>query len=1013
LGAKTTLFSLSVKARAVFLALLLCLGVAAGVCARGQADRESRQRLAEVEQLIDEKRYNEAVALLSQVVKEDPDRFDAAERLMERIRSLRAEIDRSFAELNNAIRENKLEEIVALMDQIEELNPYPSDTEVELLDMLRAAGVEQIYFVNVFRDLMARARLQIEAGEYRPAVSTYLEGFQINKDRFDQEGYGNIVENAVNSALDNLKIAIAACDRLTGELQGEGEGLGEQLENLPSDMAALTATLESMTEALGTVERSGLTFQTQNRRIRESSREDQFDLFLVFADQLVFGPANSTNEGISYALASIWRREAGQLASRLTTRGEAAYSSVVGAFRRGAAEQSLGSAEEARTLFESALRFQTMWPLPVDASRPYPLGSAGQEAFAEALPAYLRTQEYLKALDGYAFLAQADGQVTDLEAKDVTTIGEVYEDRDKLSSLFDRIEALESSWSDLLARYREGETVGIALGDHALQAERVIADIENTKQAVAALDIRLLDRVARVQGVEFEERFRSYNASFQEGVELQEGTEVSLEPIRDESGQVVETPVRVDKYPSRALAIFQPLSEDLEQLAGEASEMLDDALQREYVEQSEELQVHVRSLRSLVARISELQQQLGPRLEDARRASLQAERYRREGELRYQQAVTNVGNRRFDEARSNIQASREAFDTSLSFEEDAEARRIRDEALVALSNSITETLTVGVVREVRERIEVAKRLYAQGDFAGAERRLLEAQDWWEDANSTENPEVAFWLRIVRSAVDATTGREIAITDPLYKEISQLYNLAYRDFETGRQLLQQRQTGEALRVLRRAEDRLAKILVPFPNNAAARVLNLRILQVSDPEVFRSRITELYNDALAIRNRNPQDAYANLKDIEQLQPNYPGLQRAIADLEIDLGLRIAPPDPAKIAQSRELYLQARSYWDTNQRDLFPAALEQLDEAILLNPDNRQAVALKDQMLVATGGQRVDVLSSDDQRLLREAEAKYLSGDYFEALVIIEQLLRKPANKNNQEILDLEKRIRARTG
>ena len=73
----------------------------------------------------------------------------------------------------------------------------------------------------------------------------------------------------------------------------------------------------------------------------------------------------------------------------------------------------------------------------------------------------------------------------------------------------------------------------------------------------------------------------------------------------------------------------------------------------------------------------------------------------------------------------------------------------------------------------------------------------------------------------------------------------------------------------------------------------------------------------------------------------------------------------------------------------------------------------MALKDRLLIATGGQRVDVLSSDDQRLLREAEAKYLAGDYFEALVIIEQLLRKPGNQNNQEILDLEKRIRARTG
>ena len=108
--------------------------------------------------MIEEKRYNEAVLLLSQVVKEDPDRFDAAEELMDLIRIRRTEIDEGYADLNTAIRENDLEGIVVLMDKLEELNPYPSDSESELLDMLRAAGVEQIYFVNLFRDIMASVR---------------------------------------------------------------------------------------------------------------------------------------------------------------------------------------------------------------------------------------------------------------------------------------------------------------------------------------------------------------------------------------------------------------------------------------------------------------------------------------------------------------------------------------------------------------------------------------------------------------------------------------------------------------------------------------------------------------------------------------------------------------------------------------------------------------------------------------------------------------------------------------
>jgi len=1013
------LFSHSVRVRIILLALFICLVAAVSVQARGRAEQESRRRLAEVEKLIDEKRYNEAVRLLSEVVQEDPDRFDAAERLMERIRVRRTEIDQSFAELNAAIRENEQEKIVVLIDKLEDLNPYPSESEAKLLDMLRAAGIERIYFVNLFRQLMARAKAQIQAGEYRRAVSTYLEyfqeDFQIVKKNFDEEEYGNILKNSVDVALNNLQGAIRAYDASYVGLESLTEGFGADPENLPSRVDAAAATLQSLAEAVGTVERSGRTFQTQNERIREASADDQYDLFLFFSDQLVFGPGANSSEGIAYALDSIWRRGLAGLESGLLQRGQTAYAAAVEQFRGNSMDAALASISEAEALFPWLLDVQTLWPLRVEPTRPYPADETGRTAFAAALPGFLRTQEYLKALEDYRALTRTNQRVGELVEKEVSTVQQLYDDRDELADLLAETTGLDSSWRDQLAEYRGAAGQSLRLTNHASQAGEVLSDISATLQGIQELDIRLLDRVALIQGAEFEERFRTYEKQFEQAVKLQEGTEVTLEPIRDpESGEIVETPTRVEQFPSRAVAIYLPLSQNLEDLAGEVDAMLADALHNaEYVAQSVELQNHIDSLQSLVERTAALRGELEPRLEDAQQAALQAERYRREGQLRFQQAQANVSNRRYAEARQNIRSAREAFDTSLSFEEDPEIRRIRDEELVALSRAIVDLENNLVIAEVRQLIEAGRRLYAQGDFAGAEQTLLAAQARWADTNPTENPEVSFWLGLVRSAVDATTGREIAETDPLYKEMSQLYNLAYRDFQTGQQLIQQGQAGEAVRVLQRAEDRIAKILVPFPYNTQARVLTLRILQINDADAFRARITELYNDALRRRSDSPQEAYATLKDIEQLLPNYPGLQTAIANLEITLGFRIPPPDPAKIAQSRDLYVQARSIWDRNQRDLYDSALDVLNEAIQLNPDNRDAVGLKDRLLIATGGARVDVLSSDDQRLLREAEAKYLAGNYFEALVIIEQLLRKPSNQNNQEILDLEKRVRAKTG
>ena len=1014
MGAKTALYSPSVKGKIILLALILCLVAAVSVQARGRAERQSRERLAEVEQLIEEKRYNQAILLLSQVVKEDPDRFDAAEELMNRIRTFRGEIDAGFAELNTAIGENDLENIVTLIDKLEDLNPYPNEAEAELLDMLRAAGVEQLYFVNRFRDIMARAKAQIDAGQYRQAITTYLEGFEINKDRFDDAGYGNILVNSVNTALGNMRQSIDDFLALSSNLDQEDTLISAEGEALNQAAAAVAADLESMMVGKGTVDSSGLTFQVLNTQIRDNSADDQYDLFIFFAGQLVFGPSDSATEGIANAMDAIWRQDSASLESGLLQRGETAYAAVVEEFRTQSMDQALESVAEAGALFTALLDLQALWPLRVAPTRSYPPGESGKTAVDAALPVFLRTQEYLEALDDYRSLIETSQRTSVLEEKEVTTTAQIFEDREELDDLIQQTTSLDSAWQQQLAFYTNGAGVGYSLNNHATQAREVIADINDTLAAIEALDMRLLDRVARVQGVEFEERFQRYKASFEEGVRLQEGVEAALEPIRDEDGQIVEIPVRVEQFPSRAVAIFQPLVTDLEELAEGAGGMLENTLQnREYLDRSEELQIHVRSLESLVDRTAQLQEELATRSEAARQAALQAERYRREGMLRYQQAQANVSYERYAEARLNIQTAREAFDNSLSFQEDPEVRRIRDEDLVVLSRAIINRENDRVIREVRELIDAGRRLYAQGDFTGAEQTLLKAQARWADTNPAKNPEVSFWLALVRSAVDATTGREIAVTDPLYKEMSQLYNLAYGDFQAGRQAVEQGETGVALRLLRRAEELIAKILVPFPYNARARVLTLRILQISDPDAFRRRITELYNDALARRNDSPQEAYAVFKDIEQLQPQYPGLQTAIRNIEITLGFRIPPPDPAKIAESRDLYLQAKSIRDRNLRDLYPVALDQLNEALRLNPDNRDAVALKDQILIATGGKREDVLSSDDQRLLREAEAKYLAGRYFEALAIIEQLLRKPSNQRNQEILDLEKRVRAKTG
>ena len=217
--------------------------------------------------------------------------------------------------------------------------------------------------------------------------------------------------------------------------------------------------------------------------------------------------------------------------------------------------------------------------------------------------------------------------------------------------------------------------------------------------------------------------------------------------------------------------------------------------------------------------------------------------------------------------------------------------------------------------------------------------------------------------------------------------------------------------DAIGRLERSEDKIARILIPFPYNQEARILSLRIDQLKDKDSFTEKLTRYYNDARRKISANPQEAYVDFKDLEQINPDYPGLKKSIYDLEIILQIRIPPPDPAKLAESRELFNKARVIVERNQRELFSIALEQLNRAIELNPNNQLAKEYKDRIQIAAGERVQPVLNSIALKQYRLAEEKFLAGNYFEALAIVEKLLKDKINRGYPPLIELKKRIETR--
>jgi hypothetical protein len=997
----------------VFSSLLLCLLSVAPVWAAGRAERESRARLQQAEALIEQKRYDEALELLKSTVEENPDSFEAAQKLVQRVLLIREQYNDKFAELMDALfNQNDVTRAIQLIEELRALDPNPNPRLARVLDQAMSAR-EIVYYLNQFNELMVRARALLDGGEYLQAMALYVGGFEINRNRFEAANYGNIVKDAVHAALAELSGAVDEFGTLDAEVGRSAQGLPAAPSALPGAVAAARETLLRQMELKAAVERAGHVFQTQNEQLRASGAQARSDLFLLLAIQLVFGREKEQAEGIGYAMDAAWRQRLGTLQAKLLEGGRGRYEAALDDFEGGAYEESRQGLAGARAYFDSALQLYALWPVRVQPGATFTLSGEGQAAMEEALPGFLLAQQSIRATRDFE-------ELIGIALRSAELGGQAIASAEQLNTIRREIAALEQSalekkpgWLEWIANLREAEALGLELQEQVARAQEVVSALDGTVEKLVALDINYLDRIVDLQAFALDSRFEELQKQYLEAVPLQEGVEVALPSVTNEQGQPVEQ-VRVEKYPSRALQAYRSVAAGLAEVEREGKALLDSTQQNpEYLQRNAQLKTRVQVLGDVLGRALALEAELAQRQAAAEQAAIQAERFRSEGLLRIQQVQTYTQRGQYATARETLANAQDALDRSLDLQEDREVRRIRDEGLPELSRRIAEAENAQVVREVRALINSGRDLFVKGDFIGAEMTLNRAQARWKDTHAEDNPEVNTWLTLVRSAVTAASGREIALTNPLYKDMSQLYNLAYADYLAGKKLVEAGNKGEALRVLKQADERIARILVPFPYNAQARELSLRILQLTDREAFGRRLTEMFREAQDKRATSPQDAYALLKDIERLQPNYPNLASTLYSVEVALGLKAKPPDPVDTARSRDLYLAAKAIYDRGVPDLFPGALERLTEALRLNPDNGQAAELKDRIQLALGGTVENVLSRDDELLLTQAEGLYAERKYYQSLAIIEVLLKNPKNRNNPRVLDLEKRLRAQTG
>jgi tetratricopeptide (TPR) repeat protein len=244
-------------------------------------------------------------------------------------------------------------------------------------------------------------------------------------------------------------------------------------------------------------------------------------------------------------------------------------------------------------------------------------------------------------------------------------------------------------------------------------------------------------------------------------------------------------------------------------------------------------------------------------------------------------------------------------------------------------------------------------------------------------------------------------------------MSQLLSDAHKAYDEGLRFISQGRRSDALERFAQSRQKTEEVRLVFPVNQEASILQLRIDQVIDPPAFQAMFTQRFNnDMAALRSKSPQsrEAYADLLDLNTINPRYPGMQAALTEAEIILELRPPPPDPAAIARSNEYTRNAQAIVDAGVQSQMEVALTYINRALEENPNNQEAMRLKDIIVPLAGGTKTAVLDSETKREYEAAVRELLAGNRINALAIVERLLQEPKNKGVSLLLDLQQRIRS---
>jgi len=994
-----------------FLLLQFALVVCAPQLSYARGSREDP--IEEAQRLIDARRHNEAMLILQEIIRRQPERIDEAEKLLREVRDFRTEYNQLFSELLLHISTNPedLERTLALISAMAALDEHPNPRVQEQIAQARIIA-QLAYDRRIAERLRNEARALVAEGRHDDAAQRYLEGFTLQQQEFENRGYSEILQNEVRQIRAETQGLVAQFGQIRPDFLRAGEDLLKVLTtpSLPEERSRLYG---SWRDQAGRIEGIEADLQELSERLvaaRNSVElefpDDPIDWHLNILRFMV-GEISPTAErdGIygvfahqidDYAYETVIGL--GEYLSTLNQEAELALIED-----RLTQAQSIYQDVAEITAYGTRLVFMASRLEPVELPQP---GIASELVRGHGRAAYtLIFSELSRAAERADAVSALNAARQQLGVAPVQDLSLDWERRVDLQDSRESFRDALGRWSRTAIELEANFDLPPELNEYqrasaALHSELVEELLDAERGWVLSL--------AEESYAAVEEQYLAQLVAVEDGETFLAGVPLEAQVNEADDDQILA------RYPDRAVDVLVPTELTMAILEETLLEYLDAySIEPDFLQQDSAFQEVVREHELLLAQLRATQLQIAALIETSETDNARAAELNQEGEALISQTEGAIQQLRVAEAQSLWNDARDRFYDSLALQENPGIRARVEQLAVSLGARIQDAANELVVQRVRELIDDAEDLYNTEQFLTAQEMLNEARELWAQTNVDDNVEITRLTRLVNAALTFENERSIAETDPLYPVLGSYLSLAQDDFTRASTLVSQGSPQQAQSHLARSEENLENVIALRPFNWEAKVLILRIEELRDTDNFDAIFERRYNEV--VQNRSPDNALETLSDLQvlkELKPNYPGIDRLIAELEIELGLRPDPVTLARSQRSNSLYQQATQVAGGGVAQ-DRAAISLLEEAVSLNPGNRDARLLLDTLRIRTGGQATVALSSTDEQQFRRAEQLFIQGSVAQAFGIVERLLQDESNQGYPPLLDLRRRITSRLG